>query len=181
MFKYFICLLLLLLTTFTLSGCRDLYRPNFNPEPFLSSEFLHYYDTLPDLPESQNGISIYISSKYKDVVKDTLRYSGEIGYYKFILFNNESIATDYYESEMASAITPVFKQYTRSNLRCYVHYTKRPRTDIEGGYRPLGYYSSIAVFKIENIVVSLFVTSGKRNSEDLNKATKNLIDILTIN
>jgi len=179
MLKYFRCLLLILLILIALSGCRDLYRPNFNPEPFLSAKFLKYYETLPNLSESQNAISIYISKKYKGGVKDTLQYSGEIGFYEFVLFYNESVAADYYESEMDSAITPVFKQYKKDDLRCYVHYTKRPRTDIEGGYKPLGYYSSIAVFKVENIVITLFVTSNKHNSEDLNKATKNLTNILT--
>jgi len=184
MFKLLKQVLFLVLLSVCFGGCCNplIYEPTFDSSFILSTHFLKYYDTLEKLPRDEtpvfNGVNKYTGRKQPDEIKEMFNYGCDLGIYRFKLFYNEGAALKSYNFKLMSKYIPIYKEFENEEIKFYVNFTSRPRSDIEGGCKPFDYYCSSAVFLIKNIVVAVAVTHDNQKSDDLNKAVKYLINML---
>ena len=181
----YLLLALAVLAIFISGGCGPLlYEPRCNSDSLLSLKVPEHIDTLARYPRDktylENGIDEDTGSPAPDHMKEMFDASYERAKYHFFLFFDDAAAKEDFESskKLIAEDVPIFSEVTRDGITFCLFQVERPRSDPEGGWRPLSFYISRAYAKINNLVVDIEVHHKELESDALTRAVEHLADTL---
>jgi len=141
------------------SGCSKplLYIPSCDLNPVLTLTIPDPIKTLVGCPRDNSyvvdGINTQFGTPQPDNIKEMFDLRSGDTNFRFLLFFDDGSAISWYASEKRVRDAPIYKETSRNGLTGCLRYTEQPRSDPEGGSRPMGYYVSEVSFRLHNAYI----------------------------
>ncbi len=169
--KIILIILLLIIPTFLSCSCKRLYyKPNLEESSlpqFVSIKPINSLKTI-DFKTTHSKNDIYpIALSKRNKERNYLKHNNAV-YYFYLFENNSLSASSYQESRNNPHLSNVYlEKMIDDNSLYFIEFTERPKACPGAFCIAYDYYESTATFKLQNLVVHLFIRHKTKVSNDL--------------